>query len=133
VIVSLHVATGALAGAAAGSRTGALLLGPFVHALGDLTPHQDIPSTKFEAASGGIGVLLLARRYGALHPVTVGAVAASVWDLEHVLRPARRGQRLLFPTHRYAGWHMRGGLPAWVQLAGAAAILALLLRPDKPG
>jgi hypothetical protein len=40
---------------------------------------------------------------------------------------------LLFPTHRYAGWHMRGGLPAWVQLAGAAAILALLLRPDKPG
>jgi hypothetical protein len=133
VIVSLHVATGALAGAAAGSRTGAVLLGPFVHALGDLTPHQDIPSTKFEAASGGIGVLLLARRYGALHPVTVGAVAASVWDLEHVLRPARRGRRKLFPTHRYAGWHKRGGLPAWVQLAGAAAILALLLRPDEPG
>jgi hypothetical protein len=133
VIVSLHVATGGLAGAAAGSRTGAVLLGPLVHALGDLTPHQDIPSTKFEAASGGLGVLLLARRYGALHPVTVGAVAASIWDLEHVLRPARRGRRKLFPTHRYAGWHKRGGLPAWVQLVAAAGIFALLLRPDEPG
>jgi hypothetical protein len=133
VIVSLHVATGALAGAAAGSRAGAALLGPVVHALGDLTPHQDIPSTKFEAASGGLGVLLLARRYGALHPVTVGAVAASIWDLEHVLRPARRGRRKLFPTHRYAAWHRRGGLPAWVQLVAAAGIFALLLRPDEPG
>jgi hypothetical protein len=133
MIVSLHVATGALAGAAAGSRTGAALLGPFVHALGDLTPHQDIPSTKFEAASGGIGVLLLARRHGPLHPVTVGAVAASIWDLEHVLRPARRGRRKLFPTHRYAGWHKRGGVPAWVQLVAAAGIFALLLRPDERG
>jgi hypothetical protein len=132
VIVSLHVATGALAGAAAGSRRRAMLLGPLVHALGDLTPHQDIPSTAFEAASGGAGVLLLARRYGALHPVTVGAVAASVWDLEHILRPARPGRPKLFPTHRFAGWHKRGGLPAWIQLAGAATIFALLLRPDEP-
>jgi hypothetical protein len=130
VIVSLHVATGALAGAAAGSRTGAVLLGPLVHALGDLTPHQDIPSTRFEAASGGIGVLLLARRYGALHPITVGAVAASVWDLEHVVGPARRGRRKLFPTHRYANWHKRGGLPAWVQLVAAAAIFVALVRSE---
>jgi hypothetical protein len=131
VIVSLHVATGALAGAAAGSRAGAAVLGPFVHALGDLTPHQDIPSTAFEAASGGAALLLLARRYGPLHPVTVGAVAASVWDVEHVLRPARRGRRKLFPTHRYAGWHKRGGLPAWLQLAAAAAILTALLRSNE--
>lgn len=132
MIVSLHVATGALAGAAAGSRAGAVVLGPVVHALGDLTPHRDIPSTAFEAASGAAGVVLLARRYGALHPVTVGAVAASIWDLEHVLRPKRRGRRELFPTHRYAGWHKRGGLSPWVQLAAAAAIFALLLRPDEP-
>jgi hypothetical protein len=132
VIVSLHVATGALAGAAARSRVGAVALGPFVHALGDLTPHQDFPSTAFEAATGGLGVLLLARRYGSLHPVTVGAVAASVWDIEHVLRPARRGRRKLFPTHRYARWHKRGGLPARLQLAAAAGILALLLlRRDE--
>jgi hypothetical protein len=133
MIVSLHVATGGAAGAIAGSRLGALALGPVTHALGDLTPHQDIPSTAFEAASGGIGVLLLARRYGAFHAVTIGAVAASVWDIEHILRPARPGRRKLFPTHRFAGWHRRGGLPAWVQLAGAAGIIGVLLtRRSRP-
>jgi hypothetical protein len=130
VIVSLHVATGGAAGAIAGSRLGAVVLGPVMHALGDLTPHRDIPSTAFEATSGIAGVVLLARRYGALHPVTIGAVAASIPDVEHVLRPPRRGRRMVFPTHRFKSWHLRGGLPAWVQLAAAAAILGVLLtRP----
>jgi hypothetical protein len=130
MIVSLHVATGGAAGAVAGSRLGALVLGPLTHALGDLTPHKDIPSTAFEATSGVVGVVLLARRYGALHPVTIGAVAASMPDLEHVLRPTRRGRRMIFPTHRFESWHHRGGLPPWLQLAGAAVILGVLLtRP----
>lgn len=132
MIVSLHVATGGAAGAIAGSRLGAVVLGPVMHALGDLTPHKDIPSTTFEAASGAVGVALLARRYGALHPVTIGAVAASIPDLEHVLRPARPGRRKIFPTHRFERLHRRGGLPTWVQLAGAAVILGVLLTRPRP-
>ena len=127
MIVSLHVATGALAGALAGTRRGAILLGPLVHGLGDLTPHQDIPSTRFEAASGVAAVLLLARRYGPLHPITLGGVAASIPDSEHVLPQVAGGQKL-FPTHRFDAWHRRGGLPAWVQLVAAGAILTVLLR-----
>jgi hypothetical protein len=128
VIVSLHVATGAAAGALAGSRSAALALGPVVHLAGDLTPHRDIPSTRFELASGVGAVLLLAARRGPLDPATVGAVAATVEDLEHVLPLPRPGGRKLFPSHRNDGWHKRGGLPAWVQLLAAGAIIGLLLR-----
>jgi hypothetical protein len=126
VIVSLHVATGAAVGALLGSRTGAVVAGPIMHALGDLTPHEDIPSTGFEAASGLVGVLLLARARGPFDAATLGAVAASLPDAEHLLH--RESARKLFPTHRFSGWHRRGGLPAWLQLALAAALLALLAR-----
>ena len=128
VIVSLHVATGAGVGALADSRLAALALGPLVHLAGDLTPHRDIPSTRFELASGVGAVLLLAARRGPFDPATLGAVAASAADLEHVLPLPRPGGRKLFPSHRNAGWHGRGGLPTWVQLVGAAAIIAALLR-----
>ena len=123
MIVSLHVATGAAVGALVGSRTGAFAAGPIAHALGDLTPHEDFPSTAFEALTGAAGILLLARTRGPFHPTTLGAVAASLPDAEHLLHT---GRRKLFPTHRFAGWHRRGGLPAWVQLAAAAVILALV-------
>jgi hypothetical protein len=126
VIVSLHVATGAALGALTGSRAAALVLGPVSHALGDLTPHEDIPSTAFEAVSGAIGVLLLASRRGVLDPATIGAVAASCPDVEHVLR--RNSGTKLFPTHRFAGWHKRGGIPAWAQLAIAAGVIAAIVR-----
>jgi hypothetical protein len=128
VIVSLHVATGAAAGALADSRVGALALGPILHLAGDVMPHEDIPSTPFELASGVGAVLLLAARRGPLDPATVGAVAASFEDLEHVLRLPRPGGRKLFPSHRNDGWHNRGGVPAWVQLVAAGAIIAALLR-----
>ena len=128
MIVSLHVATGAGVGALADSRLAALALGPLVHLAGDLTPHRDIPSTRFELASGVGAVLLLAARRGPFDPATLGAVAASAADLEHVLPLPRPGGRKLFPSHRNAGWHKRGGLPPWVQLVAAGAIIAALLR-----
>ena len=130
VIVSLHVATGAVVGALVGSRAGAAVVGPFAHLVGDLVPHDDIRSTAFEAASGAAGTLLVARAHGAFGPATVGAVAASVPDLEHVV-PWRLRGRKLFPTHRFVAWHSRGGVPAWVQLAAAAALLAAVVRRPR--
>ena len=127
MIVSLHVATGAAAGALVGSRAGALLVAPLTHVVGDLVPHRDISSTKFEAASGATAVLLVARAHGAFSPVTVGALAASVPDLEHIL-PWRLRGRKVFPTHRFAAWHRRGGLSAWAQLGAAALVLAAVAR-----
>jgi hypothetical protein len=128
MIVSLHVATGAGVGALTGSRLAALALGPVVHLAGDLTPHRDIPSTGFELVSGVGAVLLLAARRGPLDPATLGALAASAEDLEHVLRLPRPGGRKLFPSHRRDGWHKRGGLPAWLQLIAAGAIIGALIR-----
>lgn len=129
MIVSLHVASGALAGALAGSRARALALGPVAHLLGDRMPHQDIPSRRFETASGAAAVLLLGVSRGPLDPAVVGAVAASLPDVEHVLRLPRPGGRKLFPSHRLRGWHRAGGVPAWAQLLAAGAILGALAGP----
>ncbi|MGH3030365.1 MAG: hypothetical protein ACRDNE_06300 [Gaiellaceae bacterium] len=129
MIVSLHVASGALAGALAGSRKGALALGPLAHLLGDRMPHHDIPSRRFEAASGTAALLLLAARRGPLDPAVLGAVAASVPDVEHVVRFPRPGGRKLFPSHRFRGWHRPGGVPTWAQLLAAGAILGALGGP----
>ena len=46
MIVSMHVASGAAAGALAGTRRRALVLGPLLHALGDRIPHSDIASRR---------------------------------------------------------------------------------------
>lgn len=126
MIVSLHVATGAAAGALTRSRLAAALLGPVLHAAGDAIPHHDIPSRRFEVASGVACVLAVAMRHGPTSPETIGALAASAPDLEHVL--PRIGERELFPSHRIPGWHKEGGIPAWAQLVVAGAILAVLLR-----
>lgn len=126
MIVSVHVATGAAAGALTRSRTAALALGPVLHALGDVIPHQDIRSRKFEVGSGLVCAFALLVRHGPTSPVTIGALAASAPDLEHVL--PRIGERELFPSHRFRGWHREGGVPAWAQLLTAGAILAVLLR-----
>jgi hypothetical protein len=126
VIVSLHVVTGGAAGALTRSRAAALALGPILHTLGDAIPHRDIPSRRFEVGSGVACATALLLRHGPLSPVTIGALAASAPDLEHVL--PRLGERELFPSHRFRGWHREGGVPAWAQLLAAGAILAVLLR-----
>ena len=130
MIVSLHVATGAAGGALSGSRLRALALGPVLHLAGDLIPHRDIASRRFEACSGLVLIGLLAARHGTGPPV-VGAIAASAPDLEHVLQLPRPGGRKLFPSHRVPGWHREGGIPAWAQLATAALLVAALLWPAR--
>jgi len=125
VIVSVHVASGAAIGALTRSRVGAVVLGPPAHLLGDRIPHQDIASRHFEVLSGLACVALLAARRGPLDPATLGALAASAPDLEHifpVLRP--RGKKLF---HGGRGWHRSGGFPASVQLVIAGATIGYLL------
>jgi len=131
VIVSLHVATGAAGGALTRSRLGAIALGLALHALGDRIPHHDIDSTRFEVRSGVLCVLALIARHGPLSPVTLGALASSSPDLEHVVRLPRPGGRALFPSHRIEGWHRAGGVPAWAQLLAAGAILGLVLASSR--
>ena len=127
MIVSLHVASGGLVGALAGNRRRALLLGLAAHAAGDAVPHWDVASRRFEIASGVAGLLLLAATRGPTSPAVVGAIGASVPDLEHVLPLPRPGGRKLFPSHRLIGWHRRGGIPAWAQLVAAGALLGFVL------
>ena len=121
MIVALHVATGAAAGAASGSRLKALLIGPVLHLAGDRLPHEDFHSKRFEIGSGLAGVLLLVVRRGPLDPATLGAAASSAPDLEHVLPFLRPGGRKLF--HDRLGWHRSGRFPAVLQLVLAGAIL----------
>ena len=127
MIVTLHVATGAAAGALLGSRKKAVAAGVVLHALGDHMPHHDINSQRFEIGSGLAAVCALGLRYGPTSPAVLGAVAASAPDLEHVMALPRPGGRKLFPSHRVEGWHRAGGVPAWAQLVAAGAILGLVL------
>ncbi len=126
MIVTLHVATGAAAGAASGSRLAALLLGPVLHITGDRVPHRDFHSRRFEIGSGLAGILFLAARRGPLDPATLGAAACSAPDLEHVLPLVRPRGRKLF---HHDGWHRTGPFPASLQLLLAVAILAVLGAP----
>jgi hypothetical protein len=127
VISSLHVATGAAAGALLGSRRAALAVGPLLHVAGDRMPHHDIAWRKFElwTSIGGIVALGVAR--GPLDPATVGAFASAFPDAEHVVRFPRPGGKKLFPSHRLRGWHRPGGVPASVQVLAAGAILGALV------
>jgi hypothetical protein len=86
LIVSLHVATGAAAGATLRSRGIAVVAGLTLHALGDRMPHDDIPSRRFEIVSGAVLLGLVALAHGPLSPAAIGAAASSVPDVEHVLR-----------------------------------------------
>ena len=89
-------------------------------------PHQDVASRRFETLSGFAGLALLAAARGPFDKVVVGAVGASVPDVEHVLALPRPGGRKLFPSHRVRGWHKAGGLPASVQLLAAGVLLGTL-------
>jgi hypothetical protein len=131
MIVSLHVATGGAVGALVASRPAAVLLGALAHVAGDRMPHRDIRSRPFEALSGLAALALVAARRGLLDSATVGAVAGSAPDLEHVLRLPRPGRRKLFPSHRLRGWHRTGGMPAWAQLLAAGVLIGLLVSAPQ--
>ena len=129
MIVAIHVATGGAIGALSGSRTRALLLGPPAHLLADRVPHQDIASRRFEIASGAACLALLAVRRGPFDRATLGAMAASAPDLEHIFPVVRPHGRKLF--HGRHGWHRSGAFPASVQLVLAGAIVGFLLGPRR--
>ncbi|HET8751020.1 MAG TPA: hypothetical protein VFM43_00665 [Gaiellaceae bacterium] len=123
MIVSLHVATGAVLGAAVRSRRLALLLGPALHVAGDRVPHEDIPDRSFEIGSGLVALGLLAARRGPLDGAVIGGAAAAMPDLEHVapwLRP--RGEKLF---HR--GGRHGAGISAEAQLLLAGGLVGWLL------
>jgi hypothetical protein len=124
VIVSLHVATGATVGAAVRSPALAALLGIPLHLAGDRVPHHDIHNRRFEISSGLFTVLLLGLRRGFTDPATIGALAASVPDVEHVVRLPRPGGSKLF--HGRRGWHRSGGLSTNAQLLLAGLLLGRL-------
>jgi hypothetical protein len=123
VIVAVHVASGAVVGSLSPSRRAAVALALASHALADRIPHRDIASRRFEIACGAAGVLLLAAADGPFGRTTLGAVAAAVPDVEHVVRLPRPGGRKLFPSHRVPGWHRAGGVSAAVQLVTAGVAL----------
>jgi hypothetical protein len=127
VISSLHVATGALAGALLGSSRAALVVGPLLHAAGDRMPHEDIGWREFELWSSVGAVIALGVARGPLDPATVGGFASAAPDAEHVLRFPRPGGKKLFPSHRLPGWHRPGGVSASVQVLAAGAILGALV------
>jgi hypothetical protein len=131
VIVSLHVASGAAVGSAAPSRGWAIVLGALLHLAGDRMPHQDIPNRRFELWSGAAALGALTLRRGLLDRSTIGALAGSAPDLEHVLRLPRPGGRKLFPSHRLHGWHRTGGVSARAQLLAAGVLLGLVLSPGR--
>ena len=127
MISSLHVATGALAGALIGSRGGALAAGPLLHVAGDRMPHYDIGWRRFEVVSSIGGIVVLAVARGPLDPATIGGFSSALPDAEHVLRLPRPGGRKLFPSHRIPGWHRPGGVPASAQVVAAGAIISALV------
>jgi hypothetical protein len=124
MIVSLHVAIGGAAGALLGSPPLALLLGPALHVAGDQVPHEDIPDRSFEIGSGLLALGLLAARRGPFDAAVLGAAAASMPDLEHVLPWLRPRGEMLF--HRGRGHH-GVGVTVETQLVLAGATVGWLL------
>lgn len=127
--MSLHVATGGAAGAASGSKLGAVILGPLLHLAGDRVPHRDIRSRRFEIGSGLFCLILLAGKRGVLDPATIGAAASASPDLEHLFPFLRPGGRKLF--HSLRGWHRSGRFSSEAQLLLAGVIVGALISPRR--
>jgi hypothetical protein len=125
VIVAMHVATGAAAGAVVGSPLAAAGLGVPLHLAGDRVPHQDLHNRHFEIVSGLVLAGLLVWRRGITDAATIGALAASAPDIEHVIRLPRPGGSKLF--HGRRGWHRSGGLSTRTQLLVAGIAVGSLL------
>jgi hypothetical protein len=131
VIVALHVATGAAAGAAVRSPAAALTLGIPLHLAGDRVPHNDLHNRRFEIASGLALVGLLAWRRGITDAAVLGGLAACAPDVEHIVRLPRPGGSKLF--HGRRGWHRSGGLSTRTQLLLAGAIVGGLAASGRRG
>jgi len=127
----MHVASGAAAGAAVGSRTEAALLGLGLHAAGDAVPHEDFESLRFEVGSGLVLLGLLAVRRGLFDPAVIGGAFSALPDVEHVVPYPGHGRPKLYPSHRIDGWHREGGISAPLQLLISLVIVAFLLRRRK--
>ena len=98
---------------------------------GDRIPHRDIGSRRFEIGSGLLCLFLLAGKRGPLDPATLGGLASSAPDLEHVLPFLRpRGGKLF---HGRYGWHRSGRFATQVQLLLAGAIIGGLIAMPKKG
>jgi hypothetical protein len=123
MIVSLHVATGAAAGALTRSRPLALVLGPLLHLAGDRVPHDDIHDLHFEIGSGLAALAILAARRGPFDPAVLCGATAAAPDLEHVVPWLRPGGRKLF--HREG--NVDSGISSGVQLLAAGVIVGFLL------
>jgi hypothetical protein len=123
VIVSLHVATGAAAGALTRSRGASLLLGPLLHVAADRIPHDDVGDVRFETYSGLALLALLGVGRGWLEPAVLGGAAAAAPDLEHVFPSLRPGGRKLFHHGEPDG----GGVSTGLQLLVAGAIVGYLI------
>jgi hypothetical protein len=134
VIVAMHVATGAAAGALVRSRLRAFLAGLALHALCDRIPHEDLASRRFEAQCAIGGLVAVAFRRGLFDPATIGAIASTAPDLEHAVRLPRPGGRKLFPSHRIPGFQRPGGVSVSTQLLVAGVLLGLVLaQTDRDG
>jgi hypothetical protein len=128
----MHVASGALLGAATGDRAAAALGGLALHAAGDAVPHEDFESLSLETGLGLALLAALAIRRGFTDPAVIGAVFSAAPDLEHVIPHPGHERPKLFPSHRLDGWHRGGGLSAPLQLAASLVIVgALVLRKKE--
>ena len=129
----MHVATGALGGAATGDRAAAALAGLALHAAGDAIPHEDFESLRLETGLGLTLLAALAVARGFTDPAVVGAAFSAAPDLEHVVPHPGHDRSKLFPSHRLDGWHHSGGISAGLQLALSLVIVgALVLRRKEP-
>jgi hypothetical protein len=126
VIALVHVATGAALGAVVRSRAWVTVVGVGLHLAQDSVPHKDT-TRRFEIATGLFGVGLVAGRRGLLDPTTIGALACSAPDVEHVV-PMPFGSSKLF--HEGRGWHRSGSLSVKTQVIAASLVLSgVLVRP----
>lgn len=131
MIVAMHVATGALAGAVTGDRAAAAAAGLALHAAGDAIPHEDFDSLKLETGLGLALLAVLALRRGFTDPAVVGAAFSAAPDLEHVIPHPGHDLPKLFPSHRLDGWHRSGGISAPLQLGLSLVIVAALVLLPK--
>ena|ERR1700722_12958038 len=130
-MVALHAATGAATGVLTRSKLAAIAAGPVLHVAGDRVPHRHPTHPGWEYLAGILAIGMLAERRGVLDPATLGAAAAVMPDVEHLIPGL--GVRRAKVFHRRPGRDRRDatGLSIRTQTVLAAMILAPLLLPGS--